>query len=50
MEVEVGVSLEVGDALAEVYRRAADRAVHVIAFFEKKLGQKRTILTGDACN
>lgn len=48
MEMKIGMTFEVGDALTEVDRRAADGAMNVIAFFEKKLSEKRTILTGDA--
>ena len=48
MKVELGMSLEMGDALTEVDGRAADGAMYLIALLYKELGQKRTILTGDA--
>ncbi len=50
VEVEIGASLEVGDALAVVDRRAADGAVDVISLLKQQLRQKRPVLTGDACD
>ena len=50
MEVEVGMPFEVGDALAEVDRRAADGAVHVIALLKKEFSEEGPVLSGDACD
>lgn len=50
MEVEVGMPFEVGDALAEVDRRAADGAVHVIALLKKEFSEEGAVLSGDACD
>ena len=49
MQMEIGMTFEMRYALAEIDRRTADRAVHVITFFKKKFGQKRSVLTGDTC-
>ncbi len=47
VEVEVGLALQMRDALTEINTAAADDAVHFVAFFQKKLAQVRAILTGD---
>jgi len=47
VEVEVGLALQMGDALAEVNAAAADDAVDFVAFVQKKLAQVRAVLTGD---
>ena len=47
VEVEVGMAFEVGDAFAEVYRRAAYHAVDVVAFVEEEFGEVASVLTGD---
>lgn len=47
VEVEMRLAFEVGDALAEIDRRAADGAVHVIPLLKQELGQEATVLAGD---
>lgn len=50
MQMEIGMALEMSDTLAEVNRRAANCTMYVIAFFEQKFSQERTILTCDTCD
>ena len=45
MQMEVGVTFQMRDTFAEIHRRATDGAMHVIAFVEQELGQKRPVLT-----
>ena len=42
------VKVEVLDATRVERRRAADDAVHLVAFFQKKLGKERAVLARDA--
>ena len=44
MEVEPGSAFEMGDPLAVVGRRAADRAVDVITLFQQEFRQERAVL------
>ena len=48
VEMKPRMSLEVGDTLAKVDRRAADSAVHVISLLQQKLCEKRSVLTGNS--
>jgi hypothetical protein len=47
VQVEVGLALEMGDALTEIDTAAADDAMNLIALVEKELGEVRTVLTGN---
>ena len=42
--------LDVADALELFRARTTHHAVHVVALFQQKLRQVRTVLPGDACN
>ena len=48
VQMEIGVTLQMGDALAVVDAAAADNAVHVVAFFKKQLGKIAAVLPGNA--
>ena len=48
MQVEAGVALQMGDALAEIHRRAPDDAVDVVAFLQQKFRQVAAVLAGHA--
>lgn len=48
VKVEMGFAFEMGDALAVVGRRAANRTVDVIPFRQQKFSQKRAVLTRDS--
>ena len=48
VEVEMWFALEVGNAFAEIYRRAANGTVHVVTLFKQKFSQERAVLTSDA--
>ena len=44
------VEIKVLDATGVERRTAADYAVHVVSLVKQKFSQKRTVLTGDACD
>ena len=44
------IEIEVLDASRVERRRTTDNTVYFIPFFQKELGQERTVLTGNACN
>lgn len=48
VKVKMGFAFEMGDALAIVGRRAADRAVDIVPFRQQKFSQKRAVLTRDS--
>lgn len=48
--MEVRAPFEMGDALAEVHRTAADSPVNIVTLIEKEFRQERTILAGDTGN
>ena len=48
MQMEMWPTLKMGNALAEVHRRAAYGAMHAISFFQQKFGQIRAVLSCDA--
>lgn len=50
MQVEVGMTFKMGYAFTEIYRRPAYGAVHIISFFQKEFGKKRTVLPCNTCN
>ena len=50
VEMEMGMTLQRGDPLAEIHRGAADDAVDLIAFPEQELGKVGAVLAGDAGN
>ena len=53
MQVEMRLSLQVGDPLAEIHRAAADDSVHVITLLQQEFRQVRAILaryTGNQCS
>lgn len=50
MQMEMGMSLQMGNTFSEINRRAADSAVYVISFLQQKLGEERAVLTGNACD
>ena len=50
MQVEARHALQMGDALAVVHRRAADRTVHIVAFLKQEFGKVRAVLARDAGN
>ena len=50
MEVEVRMPFQVGDTLAVIGWRTADRAVNIIPFLQKEFSQERAVLSGDAGN
>lgn len=47
MEVELGVTFEMGDALAIVDRAAADDAMDIVAFADKEFRQVTAVLTSN---
>ena len=51
VQVEVRVTLQMGDALAVIDGGAADDAVDVVAFVEEEFGKVGTVLAGELlCN
>ena len=48
VQVEVRVTLQMGDALAVIDGGAADDAVDVVALFQQELSQIAAVLAGDA--
>ena len=49
VQVEVGLTLQMRNALPEVYTGAADDAVHLVALLQKELTQIGTVLSGYTC-
>ena len=50
VQMEMGESLQMSDALTEIYGRTANGTVHVISFLEQQFRQIRSVLSGNACN
>lgn len=48
VKVKMGFAFEMGDALAVIGRRAADRAVDIVPFRQQKFSQKRAVLARDS--
>ena len=49
VEMEVGLALEMGDALTIVHAGATDDAVHLVAFGQQELAEIAAVLAGDTC-
>ncbi len=45
VEMEIRITLEMGDPLAEIYGAAADHTMHVVAFLDQKFSEIRAVLT-----
>ena len=50
MQVEMRLSLQVGNPFAEIHRAAADDSMDIIAFLQQELGQVGAILARYACD
>ena len=50
VEMEAGMSLQMGYAFAKVYRRPSDNPMYLVTLFQQELGQIASVLSCDACN
>ena len=46
MQMEVGMTLQMSDALTEINRRTADCSMYIITLFKQEFREKRTVLAG----